>query len=357
LARLFASSLDIFYIRHKREYDNPKNILVIRKDEIGDLILSLPIYENLRKNFQDAKITVICSKKSSKILENNPNINEIIYFEDIFPKGKSKLIGSLFKASKILKEKKFDLGIDPKGSIINIFLMYLSRIKRRISYYNVSGGKAFLTDPIFYEKQIHEIESNLKLLEKSLNLKTEYFIPRIYLTDKEIKETEDFLKTKGLEKGNYCCVYPIPSKISKMWKLENFRKVIENFPKTKFVVFGVEDDKEKIEFIIKNCKNCIPLYNYDLRKLYYVLKKAKAVLCVDGGPMHLAWIANKKVIALFGQNDISLWKPLNSGEVITHFPIEKQGLKREIPYFDKENKYMNMISVEEVANKLKNKLK
>jgi heptosyltransferase III len=346
--RFFASFIDLFYIRRKKSYESPKNILVIRKDEIGDLILSIPIYENLKKNYPRAKISVIASKRASVVLEKNPNIDEIIYSEDLF-EGKSGLSG-VINASKKLKERKFDLGIDPKGSIVNILLMYLSKIKQRISYYNVSGGKMFLTGPIFYNEQVHEIDSNLNLLEKSLGLNVEYSIPKIYLTAQETKDAEKFLKDNNLR--DYCCVYSVPSKVSKMWRLENFKKVVQAFPRTKFVFIGVSGDKDKIESIIDGCKNCISLYNYDLRKLYYVFKMARAILSVDGGPMHLVWIANKNVVALFGQNDIELWVPKNSAEVICHFPKEKQGINRQIPDFNKENKYMDMISVDEVIKKL-----
>jgi ADP-heptose:LPS heptosyltransferase len=327
-----------------------KKILIIRKDEIGDIVLSIPIYEAIKTKYPGAEIVVLCSRLTSEILKNNPYVDRIIKIDDFLDNEKL----NLYTLIKCIKKEEFDIGIDPKGSIVNILIMYFAGIKQRISYYNVSGGKFLLTDHVFYERQIHEIEANLELL-KTIGINRKVFFPKIYLTNEEEKHVRGLVKKARLKK--FVLVYSIPSKKCKEWPLENFNKLVKLFPKINFLFTGIEKDRTQIERIIQENKNCVSLYDYNLRKLSYLACLAEAVVAVDGGPMHLSWIANKKTISLFGQNDIELWRPLNKGRVISHLPESEQGLNRRKLYLNEENEYMSMINVEEVARALREKLK
>ena len=228
--------------------------------------------------------------------------------------------------------------------------MYFGKVKKRISYWNVSGGKFLLTDPIFYDVPMHEIDANLKLLEVK-DIKSKFLMPKLYLTNNEKIEVKKYIKTNNL--SNFVAIYATPSQAYKSWGNENFNKLISLFPDQKFVIVGSKKDEKNMNEIIGDNKNIISLYDFNFRKLSYLFSFAKAVVAVDGGPMHLAWISNKNVIALFGQNDVTLWKPLNNCKVISHFPESEQGIFRKKLNLNKKNKYMDRITVQEVSNKLK----
>ncbi len=331
---------------------NPK-ILTIRKDEIGDAVLSLPIYEAIKKKYPKSKITVLASKYTEEVFRNNPYIDELLLTDPFWKKGIINYIKGLLETSRIIRNKKFDIGIDPKGSIINIILMYLGRVRKRISYWNISGGRYLLTNPVFYEKQIHEVESNLNLL-RIIGIKTKFIIPKLYLTEKERKDVKSYLKKNRL--SDFVAVYAIPSQTYKKWDNEKFSELIKSFPKKIFVIIGTSMDRKDIEEITNNNDNVLPLYDFNIRKLSYLFGFAKAVVAVDGGPMHLAWISNKNVISLFGQNDLKLWKPLNKGIAISHLPDSEQGIFRKKLELNQKNKYMEMIKVEEVKRELRKKI-
>lgn len=57
---------------------DPKNILVVRTDRIGDVVLTLPVSAVLKKYFPNAKITFLIKDYTKPILKNNPFINEVI---------------------------------------------------------------------------------------------------------------------------------------------------------------------------------------------------------------------------------------------------------------------------------------
>ncbi len=53
-------------------------ILVIRLTAMGDIVLTTPVYANLRHCFPDAHISVLTDTRFASLLNNNPHINTII---------------------------------------------------------------------------------------------------------------------------------------------------------------------------------------------------------------------------------------------------------------------------------------
>ena len=66
---------------------NNLNILTIRKDELGDAVLSLPIYEAIKKKYPISQITVLVSKYTEEIFKNNPFVDNILIVEPFWKKG------------------------------------------------------------------------------------------------------------------------------------------------------------------------------------------------------------------------------------------------------------------------------
>ena len=77
----------------------PKNILVIRLDVLGDLILSTPFFRNLHENFKNASVVALVREYTSGALKNNPNIDEILVYPEKASLGeKLKFISELSPA-------------------------------------------------------------------------------------------------------------------------------------------------------------------------------------------------------------------------------------------------------------------
>ena len=89
------------------------NILIFKNDRVGDLIHHSCIINNIRQNFKDSKITLICSRYNYSIAKNYKFLDELIVSD-----GQS-FISFYFKYFKNLK-KKFDyiFILDGKNSSI-----------------------------------------------------------------------------------------------------------------------------------------------------------------------------------------------------------------------------------------------
>ena len=65
----------------KLRKDSIKNILIIRRNNIGDMICAIPMFRTLRKAFSDARITVLAEESNAGIIERASFIDETIVFK------------------------------------------------------------------------------------------------------------------------------------------------------------------------------------------------------------------------------------------------------------------------------------
>ena len=110
------------------DFKNVHSILVIRHDRLGDVILSTPIYESLKRSFPWVKISVVVSRANAGILENNPHIDQIICFDK----------GKLLRLFLELRKQKFDLALSLHlvFSTTSSMIALLSGAKLRVGYKN-----------------------------------------------------------------------------------------------------------------------------------------------------------------------------------------------------------------------------
>ena len=74
-----------------------KKILIFKSDRIGDLINISSIIKNLKHNFNNSEITLVCSKYNSEIAKYYPELSKILIFENSI----IKFILKYFKDSQI----------------------------------------------------------------------------------------------------------------------------------------------------------------------------------------------------------------------------------------------------------------
>ncbi len=68
----------------------PKNLLIIRTDRIGDVILSLPLAELVKGHFPNCKVTYLLRNYTKCLAQNHPFIDEILVLKE--EKGKVLII-------------------------------------------------------------------------------------------------------------------------------------------------------------------------------------------------------------------------------------------------------------------------
>ncbi|MBL8007853.1 MAG: glycosyltransferase family 9 protein, partial [Ignavibacteria bacterium] len=159
-------------------------ILILQTAFLGDVILTLPLLNVLKKNFPGSEIDFLCIPETSEILINNSCISEIIPYD----KRKSGLYG-LFELIVKLKKKNYDLIISPHRSYRSSVISYLSSPLRSIAF-DISSLSFLYSDKVEYMKNKHEIIRNLNLLKPiGINV-NEIVRPGLFISDNEKRKID-----------------------------------------------------------------------------------------------------------------------------------------------------------------------
>jgi ADP-heptose:LPS heptosyltransferase len=292
-----------------------KYILVIRLDEIGDLVLTTPLLRELRRNVPKAHITLIVKPQAYNLVELCPYINEIHtynwkankFMRNILRKIRGKILNK-----KILKDKYYDLALVPRwdGDTYSAkYLAYLSGAKYRIGYFendytkHYKGLNDYLTYPIKDNSLSHEVERNLQIIRyiggSFVNNRLELWIG----DDDKLFADQVLSESKINANSLLVSIAPGAGSEKRKWPIKNYieiaRHLITMHNATMVVVGGKEDDLlgEQLRSTINN--NVINTAGKTtLRQTAALIEKCRLFIGNDAGPMHIAAAVGTPVIAI-----------------------------------------------------------
>ena len=284
-----------------------KSILLIRLDHLGDVLLTTPAIGSLRKKFPLARITMVIKEWSFEAIKNNPHIDNIIVFNPFWTiaskEGKKPVgIGGIYHLIRLLRKERFDLAIDFKGDVRNILIAYLSGAKRRVSY-GIRGGGFLLTDIVAYGSEIHEIDKNLRLLNR-LGINSEDDAMELYVTNEDMARAEQIFEQKGIDLGRRTIAlhYGGASEF-KRWDMEKFISLTERITEnnsTNVLFFGGPYERETLQLSERPEKGVFLMPDLTVCQMAAAFKRCGLLVCNDSGPMHVGFAVGTPTVAIFG---------------------------------------------------------
>lgn len=297
--------------------ENPR-ILVTRADRIGDLVLSTPVFSELRKKFPNGHIAALTFRENAAILEGNPFLDEVILYDK---KGSEKSWLGNFVFSQKLKKKNFDAVIHLHATNRMHTVGLLAGIPVRIGW-DRRAPKALthVFKDTKSEGSKHEAEYNFDLLKPlgvTAPAKPETYFP---VPSSAVEKTRALLTSMNLKGEKPLVLFsPGASCPSKRWPAERFG-ILADFIFSKyggeFAAVGTRADRPLIEKIKQTAK--VPVLDLsgrlDLSMLGALFKNAALVISNDSGPAHIASAVGAPVISIFGRRNPGLsparWRPL-----------------------------------------------
>lgn len=299
------------------------NILVIKLRNIGDVLLTTPLFTNLRNYYPYAKIDALVNSGTEEMLTLNPDIDEVlIYPRETIRKEKflKRLYHEIAFANRV-KQTKYDIVINLTKGDRGLFLAYYLGAKRIVGY-RVKNAllNAKITDFLPPLNNRHTVETNLDAI-KALGHSVVDRAVRIYTSD-ETKRAID-----GLElPKSFVHIHPVSRWMFKSIADETMAEVID-FCKNELgldvVITSAPIDKEleKVCHILNFVKSegVINLAGkLSLKESAELNRRAKFFIGVDTAIMHISAANSVPVVAFFGPSSSYYWGPwdnecLNSG--------------------------------------------
>ncbi len=299
--------------RQKIELSQAKRILVVRLDNIGEVVLTTPFLRELRKNALHAWITLIVKPEVYNLVEFCPYVNEVLTYDWQVPSRLSKSVKHL-RALKLavsrLWKRRFDLAISSRWDIDyehSSFLTYFSGAKQRTAYsertrykkYRPRRGYDKLFTHLFTDKALkHEVEYNLGMI-KLLGGRIEEDGLELWPDKDDEDLARSILKKNNLARDSSLVGIGIgASALQKRWPIERFLELIRWFLKesdsTKILILGDKNEVSLCDYIKRHLDRNLLNRVIDvaglttLRQTAALLKQCSLYVGNDSGPKHIA---------------------------------------------------------------------
>lgn len=285
-------------------------ILLIKRDNIGDLILTTPLIAQLAKKHQ---VDLLVNSYNKPVLDGNPNVNRVHFYTKFHHRkpGQSKL-SILFHRVKTI--------IDIRCSRYDVAVVCGDR--QAFQWAKISGAKRIMAATDHARGNRHLVEW-FNILAHSLGINEqpgglELFVPQANI--------EQVIRIHGIDQTVPKYGLQISARKEKQrWPEANFIEVAHKLSqreKCEILLFwspgtseslGHPGDDAKALKIIEECKDIVlkPIKTKNICELMAAMSLCDQILTSDGGALHIAVGVNKPVVALFGDSNSEIWAPWN----------------------------------------------
>ncbi len=329
-----------------------EKILVFNVNWLGDVLFSTAVIRNIRYNFPKSYIACVIPERCRQVLEGNPNLDEIIIFDE---RGRHRGFAPKLKFLSALRAANYDTVFLLHRSFTRALLCYLAKIPQRIGYY--THKRAWLLTkkiPQADANSMHRIEYYLNII-KSAGLEIKDNFTEFYVNIEHERFVDNFLFNEGVAKGDtLIAVNPGGNWGLKRWPADNFSELCDRLSselKAKVIITGDTKDIPLAENIIKKtrCGAINAAGKLQLKQSGALLKKVDVFISCDSGPLHIAnAVGAKKIIALFGPTSSDITGPFPYNPSIN---IIQKDTGCRIPCYKldcEDNRCMKAITVEDV---------
>ncbi|TKS59660.1 MAG: hypothetical protein EWM72_01845 [Nitrospira sp.] len=321
------------------------NVLIVRPDGIGDVVLSLPVASQLRQLVPGVKIGFLTSPVVAPILGHHPAVD---YIRTIRWTDPSADLRAAFSDG-------VDAAIFLKPFRRLMWAAFLARVPIRVAtgfrWYSLLANRRMYDHRSDFSK--HESEYNVEML-KGLGLNPlAVSRPTLIVSDVELSAGER--QWTSLPRPR---IVIHPGGLSaRRWRPEHYRDLAIELAREGYGVALTGNDGERVEFerevlsvasLPRGVSNLMG--RLSVRELMAVIATAQVVVSGATGPAHLAAALGIANVSLFDprRNNLPVrWKPLGKGVLLRpDVPTCEKCIYEACPYWD----CLDRFAVTEVAS-------
>ncbi|OPZ71199.1 MAG: Lipopolysaccharide core heptosyltransferase RfaQ [bacterium ADurb.Bin478] len=295
-----------------------RNILVVRQhDQLGDFLLSTPVFAALRTLFPGRPLTLVARENTAQLMRYDPNVDQVIPFAGNGRDWTLDALTALFSAVR----NRFDLAV-----VLNTVSHSLTSdlIARLCCRRYIVGPEHLLfggtSRNFFYNvtapqptAQRHQSERNLDIVRR-IGLTGGDPHERIFITGEERAAAQRRWMGWGRDpRRPLVILHPGAGKLENRWPVASFAALANRLQETQSlqlaVSWGPAEEALGRELVAALHAPALIAVDKDLRRLAGLYSRAALFICNDTGVMHLAASVSTPLVAVFGPTDPALWKP------------------------------------------------
>jgi lipopolysaccharide heptosyltransferase II len=333
-----------------QKWNDIKNLLCIRMDNLGDVLMTSPALKALKEGVPGRKITLLASRAGSGIAGLIPVIDEVMVSDPLWEKNEgTKSSVAVEEIIAEIRSRSFDAAVIftvySQNPLPAAMLCYLAGIPAVAGYCRENPYHLipdWLPDPEPLECIRHEVERQLALVKAlGASAGSDDFVLDIPDTCREA--LPDRLRSKGLDMEKpWLVVHPGVSEKKRQYPPELFAEVIRGIREEmdfQVVLTGVPSEKELTDSLAARVPDGVFSMSGELSlgELAALLREAPLLISNNSGPVHIAAAVKTPVVVLYALTNPqhTPWKtpsevlyfdvpePMRSKNAIVRYAYEK----------------------------------
>lgn len=303
-----------------------KRLLIRSTNWIGDAIMTTPAVRAIRRNFPNARISMLAKPWVAPVFAHSPHVDEIIVFD---AGGRHAGVFGTLRLAKDLRKGRYDAAILLQNAIEAAIIAFLAGIPRRIGF-DTDGRRLLLTHPVRRTKAIkaiHQTGYYLKILEGA-GMTAGRPTLELHLDPADTRRAAQMRAEFGIAPGR-----PLiglnPSATfgpAKQWFPERYAALGDLLNKqlgALILIFGGPSDRELGRTItgLMSAPAIDLSGRTSLGEAMALIDRCTAFVTNDSGLMHVAAALGTPLVAVFGSTNWTTTSPFSDTSRIVRVPI------------------------------------
>jgi heptosyltransferase-2 len=279
----------------------PKRILVIRLQAMGDMVITLPYIQYLKRNLPDGVVLDFLTREEVDAIPRNIHLFNSVFSIKGKRNFKKQFLYTLTMLPKLLL-RRYEVVIDLQNNPLSRLVTKTITPKAWSLFDRFSpmpaGERTRLT--------IEAVGLGVNMPDHNFTLRT---------TD----GVDDLLTENGWDGESMLVILnPAGAFATRNWPLDNYiqfaRLWLAAYPDTQFITIGINIIAEKAVYLQHALDDkLINLVNKtNPAQAFAIVQKATFVLSEDSGLMHMAWVSGIPTLAIFGGTRSDWCRPLGT---------------------------------------------
>lgn len=321
LGTVIAMPIMLLFRRLKRSKKSERNVLIIQRAKIGDLVCTTPLIRAFAEHGD--RVSVLCNHWSAPVLEHLPFIHEIILSDDVSFQG---IFGLPCLAIQLFL-RRFDVCIvsvpGSTNALLSIWTAAPLSVATSTKYQGIFETiiTRFHSHRVVMLRGMRTFDHYMRLAAaagvEAVSYRHDYIV-----TPTEAKWAEQWLQNNAQSSAPKVMLALSAGNRIKEWPLERFAEVGARLQKHGFTVIFSSNNREKTAQACSLLprENVLDAGGLSLRELAAIISLVDLFVSVDTGPLYIAHALGIPVIDIIGPVDPSEQPPISSAKTVLVLP-------------------------------------
>lgn len=296
--------------------DELKKVLFLRPEKIGDMVISFPVFDGLKKRYPHIKISILASPKNLTIIKHDPRFDKIFLYRKNIWRDIMELLS--------IRRERFDVVVDMicDDSVTALFLSQLAASgKPRIGVGKIKFREYY---DFNYDHRMdnagHIIENTLKLLN-ALGIESGaisgYSPP--FIDANSLKKAAQFMgriskEIPALRQIGFNLSAGSPTRVwAERKSVELVQRILDHNEDCTVILFSMPADRHRGEKLVSRFHRRVHLIpeGLNLMDVSALISKLDVLITPDTSLVHIARSFRIPVVGLYSRfmKNFLLWRP------------------------------------------------